>query len=53
MTAMSYLNTSLLVKLNPVDVTVEDLEKTLFPIEDEDEAAALIHVLYSNHCGHI
>jgi hypothetical protein len=53
MTSMSYLTTSLLLQLNSVDVIVEDMEKALIPIEDEDEAAALIHILYSNHYGHM
>ncbi len=53
MTAMSYLNNSLLIQLNTMDVTVEDLEKALIPVEDEDEAAALIDILYSKHCAHM
>jgi len=53
MTSMSFLNTSMLVHLNSVDVTVKALEEELIPSDDVDEAMALIHMLYSNHCGHI
>jgi len=47
MTAMSYLNNSLLIQLNTMDVTVEDLEKALIPVEDEDEAAAIANIVHT------
>jgi len=49
MTANDNPNTKLTVRLNSVDVSVKDLEMALFPVDDHDEAEAILHILYGEH----
>ena len=53
MASMSYLNTGPLLQLNAVDVSVEDLEEALVPVEDEGEAIGLLRILYPDHLGYV
>jgi len=53
MGAMSYLSIDLRVPLDSVDATGEALEPTLTPVEDEDEAVDMIHILYLDHFGYM
>ena len=50
MAAMSYLLPGLSVQLYSMDVPVEDIEKALTPMEDEENTIALLYILYNNHC---
>ena len=48
MSSMNYMAVSLIVNgcYYREDVTAEELEMTLIPVDDEEEAEALIYLLY-------